>query len=157
MEHRKAENRKDDSGDDETGSRPLVPRAAFIDVHVGGGAIHRSIDSPHIARAFCHPTQFLGEGELARFSRKNFRLESVGKVWAEEGHVDCCEQEYSIAAPKNIVFPGALERILRIAVKEEREETGEKKYPRRSMPGRIVNEEEGDLDENVECERKPLH
>ena len=68
-----------------------------------------------------------------------------------------CEKEYPIAAPKHVVFSGALERILRVTVKEEHEETSERKNPWKPTGGRIVNGEERDLGKNVECKRKPLH
>ena len=84
-------------------------------------------------------------------------MEPVGKVGAKERHVGGCEQGYPIAAPEDVVFSGALERILRMAVNEEREESGERKYSRKPTRGRIMNEEERNLDENVECKRESLH
>jgi hypothetical protein len=165
VEHCQARNRKHDTRNDETFSRARVRRVAFIGVHVNGGAVNRSTatgdaDSPHIAREFCHPTQFLGEGELARggsrFGPETFLLESVGKVGGEERDVDGCEKEYSIAAPKHVVFSGAVERIHRVTTEKEYEETGERKYPWKSTRGGIVNKEKRDMDENVECKRKSL-
>jgi hypothetical protein len=84
-------------------------------------------------------------------------LEPVGEVGADERDVSGCEQDYSIAAPEDVVFSGTLERILRMTVNEEREETGERKYSRESTRGRIVNEEKHDLDEIVECKWESLH
>ena len=67
------------------------------------------------------------------------------------------DQEYAIGAPEHVILSRALERILRARVEEECEETGEGRYPWKPARGRVVNEEERDLDEGVERKRKPLH
>jgi len=121
VKHRQAQNRQHCSGYDETVSRGPT----FIDVRVYSGAINRSTtrretDSPHISCKFRHPTQFLGEGEFARNRIGIFRgihpLKSVGKLGAEECHVNGYGQKYPIAASEHVVFPGALERIPRVGV-----------------------------------------
>jgi hypothetical protein len=111
-EHSQAQDRKDDPGDDELCSRAWALSAAFIAVRCGHSTVGGDAYSPHIAREFHHPTQFLEDGELARrrsgFGRGTCSWELVGKIWADERHVSGCEEEYSVAASKNVVLPGAL-------------------------------------------------
>lgn len=166
VEHRQTQDRKHDSGYDETFSRARTRGPASIGVHLHHGAVHRSTatletDSPHVYCEFRHPNQLLAQGELAwgsfGVSREICPLESVGKLGREKHDMDACGQEYAIGASEDVIFPGALERIFCVAVEEEREKTGERHGPWQSTCGRIVNEEERDLDESVECKRKPLH
>src|SRR5579872_5018645 len=103
-EHAQAQNRKDDSGDDETFPCAWVCWEAFIDA-CGGSLTHRPTtacyaDLPHIACEFYHPTQFMGKGEFNRgrsgVGHGTFPLETVGRVVVEERDMRGCEQEYSI-------------------------------------------------------------
>ena len=113
VKHHQAQNRNHDSGYDETFSPARARRPASIDrtIHRSTGA--RETDSPHVPCEFRHPTQFVGEGEFARSRFVTVRRirpsEPVGKVGAEERHVDGCGQEYPIAASEHVVFSGASE------------------------------------------------
>ena len=162
MEHRQAQNREYDSGHDELLPRAWTRSPAFIGAsRVCCSTTTRETNSAHIACELRHPTQLLGEGEFARemsrFDRGARPLESIGKIGTGEHHVGGCDEEYPIAAPEDVVFSGAPQRILRVTAEQEREEADERRYPWKSTRGWIVNEEESDLDEGVKCKRKPLH
>ena len=68
-----------------------------------------------------------------------------------------CDQEYAIGTSEDVIFSRALKRIFHVTVEYEDKETDEGEYSGKPTRGRIVNEEERDLDEGVECKRKSLH
>lgn len=84
-------------------------------------------------------------------------MEFAGELGTAERHISGGDQEYAIAASEDVVFSGAVQRIHRVTVEEERQEAGERHYPRESTRSRVVNEEVRSLNESVECEWQSLH